>query len=85
MAIAPCRIFFDTSVYIAGLLSPEGTAGELLRLAEAGVVQMIVSEEVIIETDRVLAAKFPELIQENRKLWKKFESCYGIKSYRKSN
>ncbi len=70
MAISQYRIFFDTSVYIAALLSPDGAAGELIRLAEAGVIRMVVSEEVIVESDRVLAVKFPELIQENRKLWK---------------
>ena len=69
MAISQYRIFFDTSVYIAALISPGGVAGELIRLAEAGVIRMIVSEEVIIESDRVLALKFPELIQESRKLW----------------
>ena len=70
MPIPQYRIFFDTSVYIAALLSPGGAAGELVRLAEAGVVRMIVSNEVIIEADRVLSAKFPELIQESRMLWK---------------
>ena len=70
MAIPQYRIFFDTSVYIAALLSPNGAAGELVRLAEAGVIRMVVSEEVIVEADRVLAVKFPELIQESRRLWK---------------
>ena len=70
MAIPQYRVFFDTSVYIAALLSSKGGAGELVRLAEAGVIQMVVSEEVIVESDRVLAGKFPELIQESRKLWK---------------
>jgi len=70
MAIPRYRIFFDTSVYIAALLSSEGAARELIRLAEAGVIRMVVSEEVVTETDRVLAKKFPELVQENRKLWK---------------
>jgi predicted nucleic acid-binding protein len=70
MAVPHYRLFFDTSVYIAALLSPGGAAGELVRLAEAGAVSMVVSEEVITEADRVLAAKFPELIQESRKLWK---------------
>jgi len=63
MAIPQYRVFFDTSVYIAALLSPRGAAGELVRLAEAGVLRMVVSEEVIVESDRVLAGKFPELIQ----------------------
>ena len=70
MPIPQYRIFFDTSVYIAALLSPRGAAGELVRLAEAGVIRMVVSQEVVVETDRVLAVKFPELIQENRRLWK---------------
>ena len=70
MVIPQYRVFFDTSVYIAALLSSSGAAGELVRLAEADVIRMVISEEVIIEADRVLAGKFPELIQENRKLWK---------------
>ena len=70
MDISSYRVFFDTSVYIAALLSPQGAAGELVRLAEAGVIRMIVSKEVITESDRVLSAKFPELVQESRKLWK---------------
>jgi predicted nucleic acid-binding protein len=70
MAIPQYRIFFDTSAYIAALISPKGAAGELVHLVEAGVFRMVVSQEVIIETDRVLTAKFPELIQENRRLWK---------------
>ncbi len=70
MAVPRYRLFFDTSVYIAALLSPEGAAAELIRLAEAKTVTMVVSEEVITESDRVLAKKFPDLIQINRKLWK---------------
>lgn len=70
MALPQYRIFFDTSVYIAALLSLEGAARELVRLAEGGIIRMVVSEEVITETDRVLVKKFPELIQESRKLWK---------------
>lgn len=70
MPLPRFRIFFDTSVYIAALLSSERAARELVRLVEASAIQMVVSKEVITEADRVLAAKFPELIQENRQLWK---------------
>ncbi len=70
MAFPRYRIFFDTSVYIAALLSSEGAARELVRLSEGGIIGMVVSEEVVTETDRVLAKKFPELVQENRRLWK---------------
>ncbi len=69
MNIPPYRVFFDTSVYIAALLSPHGAAGQLVHLVEAGIIRMIISEEVITEADRVLAGKFPELLQESRKLW----------------
>ena len=70
MAVPKYRLFFDTSVYIAALLSPNGAAGELLRLVEAEAIRMIVSEEVIVEVDRVVSGKFPELIQDSRSLWK---------------
>ena len=73
MAIPSLRLFFDTSVYIAALLSPDGAAGQLVRLVESGAVTMVVSEDVITESDRVLSAKFPELIQVSRKLWKALE------------
>lgn len=70
MAIAQYRFFFDTSVYIAALLSPKGAARELVRLAEAGAIRMVVSQEVIIEIDRVLSEKFPQFLQESRLIWK---------------
>lgn len=68
--VAPSyRVFFDTSVYIAALLSPEGAAGALIRLAESGAIAMVVSEKVVVESDQVISRKFPNLIQESRKLW----------------
>ena len=70
MAATQFRFFFDTSVYIAALLSVKGAARELVRLAEGGVARMVVSEEVIIEVDRVLSRKFPTRIQQSRELWK---------------
>jgi len=70
MPAPPYRIFFDTSVYIAALISPNGAAGELIRLAEAGIIQMVVSQRVIIESDQVLKNKFPGLIEDSRRLWK---------------
>ena len=70
MPVPQYRIFFDTSVYIAALLSAEGAARELVSLVEGGAIRMVVSEEVVVEVDRVLSRKFPEHIQKNRKLWK---------------
>ena len=65
------RVFFDTSVYVAALLSDEGAAGELIRLAEDNAIRMVVSEEVIVEIDRVLSKKFPDRIQRSRELLKR--------------
>ena len=70
MVASELRIFFDTSVYIAALLSPKGAGGELIRLAEARAIRMVVSEKVVVEADQVLARRFPELIEESRRLWK---------------
>lgn len=73
MAGPPLRIFFDTSVYIAALLSPAGAAGELVRLAESGALTMVVSEQVILESDEVVRNKFPDLVEKSRELWKYLE------------
>ena len=70
MAAPQYRIFFDTSVYISALLSERGAARELIRLTESGAIRMVVSEEVIVEVDRVLSRKFPVRVQRNRELWK---------------
>jgi putative PIN family toxin of toxin-antitoxin system len=70
MAIPPYRVFFDTSVYIAALISPKGASGELIRLAEAKAIYMVVSKQVVVESDRVLKNKFPDLIENSRTLWK---------------
>lgn len=68
------RIFFDTSVYIAGLRSPTGGAArELLRLVESQAIRMVVSDEVVLEVDRVMQAKFPGLVQESRQFWKELK------------
>ncbi len=70
MAIPSYRVFFDTSVYIAGLYSASGAARELLRLSESQAIRMVVSEEVVTEVDRVTTEKFPHLVQESRQFWK---------------
>lgn len=65
------RVFFDTSVYVAALLSDEGAASELIRLAEDNAIRMVVSEKVIVEIDRVLSKKFPDRIHRSRELLKR--------------
>lgn len=65
------QVFFDTSVYIAALLSDDGAAAELLHLAEDNAIRMVVSEEVVVEIDRVLSKKFPDRIHRSRELLKR--------------
>jgi putative PIN family toxin of toxin-antitoxin system len=61
------RVFLDTSVIIAGMVSGRGAAHEVLRLGESGVIQVYLSEQVLTEADRVFSAKFPTLIAEFHK------------------
>ncbi len=68
MPIRGFRTFLDTSVLVAGIISPRGAAHEVIRMAEADIVRAVVSEQVLTELDRVLSAKFPELVQEYRGL-----------------
>lgn len=70
MAAPRYCIFFDTSIYITALLSPEGASGELIHLVESSAIRMVVSEEVIIEVDRVLSKKFPVRVERSRELLK---------------
>lgn len=62
------KVFLDTSALIAGIVSPTGAAREVLRLCEAGVVELLVSRQVLTEADRNLSAKLPALIPDYRHL-----------------
>ena len=55
-------VFIDTSALIAGMLSTTGAAHEVLRLCEAGVVQAVLSRQVLVEADRTLSQKLPALL-----------------------
>ena len=52
-------LFLDSSALFAGVASPTGAARALLALAEAGLITITVSEQVIAETERALARKVP--------------------------
>jgi putative PIN family toxin of toxin-antitoxin system len=60
------RVFLDTSVWVAGIASEKGAAREILRLAEAGLLDVTISERVLVELDRVMNAKLPGLVREVR-------------------
>lgn len=60
------KIFLDTSALIAGIASSKGAAREVLRLAEIGLVEICISRQVIVEADRNMEAKLPEMLDEYR-------------------
>jgi predicted nucleic acid-binding protein len=53
------KIFFDSSALISGVISTNGAARVLLQLAESDELVIIINEQVIAETERILAKKSP--------------------------
>jgi predicted nucleic acid-binding protein len=51
------RLFLDTSALFAGIWSAQGGGRLLLRLGEAGAVQLIVSSQVLQELEAVIHRK----------------------------
>ena len=60
------RVFLDTSVLIAGLASRTGASAAIRDLGEAEELRIVLSRQVLIEADRVLLKKFPQLIERYR-------------------
>jgi len=56
------RIFLDTSALFAGIWSATGGARLLLKLGEAGAIQLIASSQVLSEIEHVIRRKAPELL-----------------------
>ena len=55
-------LFLDSSALFAGAVSPNGAARMLLLLAEAGLVTITISEQVVAETERAVARKVPQAL-----------------------
>jgi predicted nucleic acid-binding protein len=60
------RLFLDSSVLFAGVVSPSGAARALLLLGEAELIELTVSEQVVAETERALARKVPRALPHYR-------------------
>ena len=54
------RVFLDTSVLFAAVLSETGGARLILKLGEARVLRLLVGPRVLREADNVLTCKAPE-------------------------
>ena len=59
MARRSLRIFLDTSVIFAAVLSETGGARKLFRLGEAGAIELIVGPNVLRECEQVIRRKSP--------------------------
>jgi len=53
------RVFLDTSVIIAAVLSPSGGAHQVFQLGEIGVLDLIAGPNVIREADDVVRRNVP--------------------------
>ena len=53
------RVFLDTSVVLAAVLSPDGGSRKLFKLAEAGMLQLVIGPHVLRECDAVVRQKRP--------------------------
>lgn len=60
------KVFLDTSALIAGIASSTGAAREVLRLAELELIEIVMSRQVIVEADRNIEAKLPDMLYEYR-------------------
>ncbi|MBI5199789.1 MAG: PIN domain-containing protein, partial [Nitrospirae bacterium] len=64
------KVFLDTSALIAGIASSRGAARAVLQLAEIGLIEVFVSRQVIVEADRNIEEKLPEMLDEYREFIK---------------
>jgi len=59
-------LFFDSSALMSGILSAKGASRALLVLVESGVLEITISEQVLVETERAIARKAPWVLGDFR-------------------
>jgi predicted nucleic acid-binding protein len=62
------RIFLDTSVVFAAVLSSTGGARKLFLLAEAGILKLVVGPTVLKECEAVIRRKAPDSLPDLARL-----------------
>ena len=60
------NLFLDSSVLFSGIVSASGAARVLLLLAETEHIVVTISEQVVTETERALARKAPQALNDLR-------------------
>lgn len=56
------KVFLDTSVIFAAVLSPQGGARMILRLGEIGYLHLLVGPQVLRECETVVRRKAPDTL-----------------------
>jgi predicted nucleic acid-binding protein len=56
------KLFLDTIALFAGIWSPEGGGRLLLRLGEAGAIEILIGAQVLAELDGALRKKAPNVL-----------------------
>lgn len=59
MTLKSRKVFLDTSVIFAAVLSPTGGARKLFQLGEAGMLKLVMGPNVLRECDEVVRRKVP--------------------------
>jgi len=65
-ALSKINLFLDRSALFAGIVSATGAARVLLLLAETDHITLTISEQVVTETERVIARKVPQALNDLR-------------------
>jgi len=60
------KLFIDTNVLIAGIASVTGASATVLDLCEAESIQMVISQQVLVEADRNFSSKLPGFVTQFR-------------------
>ena len=56
------KVFADSSILIAGAASRTGASRAVLTMAEIGLFQLVISEQVLLECERNLSKKLPDAL-----------------------
>lgn len=71
------RVFTDANVFIAGFASRTGASAAILDLGEAEEILIVVSRQVLVEVDRVISRKFPDVVDRYRTFIKNLAPLLG--------
>jgi len=62
------KIFLDTSVLLAAMLSSSGASAQILKMCEGELIEGYISTELFNEALKVIARKFPQQKQKFEKI-----------------